>query len=372
MAFMRYSPLTILRVAVSRVERERGGAAYTVSLLARDDRHACGRQRARERVLAGRAEELRLEERQRPRDPAGDDDDVRVQAVHDRPDHRAERLARLVHDRRGEGVALRRGAEDEGSRDRQWIASRRPQQDGLRLARDAGPGRIRDASPARVEGQATTAAAPAPRAVELDGRVAELAAEAHGAPDEPTVEHEPGSEPGPGREYDERSGAPAGPEHPLAEGQRVDIVVDAREQPESCRELCGEGVARQLGDMAHGLADTPERRVDRPGDADPDGVDRPPAMPGLVDHLADQCDDRRERPARPRAWRRRARVDNHLTIGGQRPSRDRGAPDIDADDQYGKAVTRSTARRSGRGGSRDSRGPHGRRVSRDRPSRSRA
>src|SRR2546426_293389 len=211
MAFMRYSPLTILRVAVSRVERERGGAAYTVSLLARDDRHAGGPRRGGHGVRAGRAEPLRLEERQRPRDPAGDDDDVRVQAVHDRPDHRAERLARLVHDGRGEGVALRRGGEDEGSRDRHWIASRRPQQDGLRLARDAGPGRIRDAPPARVEGQTTTAAAPARRAVELDGRVAELAAEAHGAPDEPTVEHEPGSEPGPGREYDERSGAPPVP-----------------------------------------------------------------------------------------------------------------------------------------------------------------
>src|SRR3989442_15312465 len=101
MAFMRYSPLTILRVAVSRVERERGGAAYTVSLLARDDRHACGRQRARERALAGPGEAPRPEKRQPPPDPAGDDDDVRAQAVHARPAHRAERLAPPGAARRG-------------------------------------------------------------------------------------------------------------------------------------------------------------------------------------------------------------------------------------------------------------------------------
>src|SRR4029434_2611827 len=77
-------------------------------------RRARGGGRARRVVLARAAENLRLERGQGLRAPAGDDDDLRIQAVHDDPDHGAQGLARLVDNRGRHGVAARRGAAYDG------------------------------------------------------------------------------------------------------------------------------------------------------------------------------------------------------------------------------------------------------------------
>src|SRR5207247_710336 len=78
-------------------------------------------------------------------------------------------------------------------------------------------------------------------------------------------------------QHDERAGAPARAEHPLAERERVDVVVHEGRPAETLRELGGERVAGELGHVRHVLADPSEGRVDGPGHADPDGRDRVPA-----------------------------------------------------------------------------------------------
>src|SRR2546430_16189613 len=74
-------------------------SAHARPLVARHDRDARRGESSVERVLAGARENLRREGHERLRDAAGDHHDLRVQAVHDRPEHRAEGAARLVDDR---------------------------------------------------------------------------------------------------------------------------------------------------------------------------------------------------------------------------------------------------------------------------------
>src|SRR5947207_3019965 len=145
--------------------RARGVAAHARSLVARHDRHPCQGERPVERVLAGPLEDLRLEGHERLRDAAGDHHDVRVQAVHDGAEHRAEGTARLVDDGRGRGVALPRRAKDEGCRDRERVAAGRREQGRTREAGEARARRLGDAPAARVEGETAAAAAPARRPV---------------------------------------------------------------------------------------------------------------------------------------------------------------------------------------------------------------
>src|SRR5439155_21410879 len=85
---------------------------------------------------------------------------------------------------------------------------------GVREPRDARARSLGDSPAARVEGEAAAPAAPAEPAVELHGRVAQLAAEPRRAAHDPPVEHDPGAEARAGRQHDQRAGAPAGAEPP--------------------------------------------------------------------------------------------------------------------------------------------------------------
>src|SRR5439155_3262387 len=122
-----------------------------------------------------------------------------------------------------------------------------------------------DSPAARVKGEAATPAAPARRAVELHGDVAQLPAEPRRAAHEAALEHDPGAEAGPGRQHDQRARAPAGAEHPFAERERVDVVVHERRPTEPLRELGGERAASELWHVGHVLADPADGRVDGPG-----------------------------------------------------------------------------------------------------------
>src|SRR5206468_4386111 len=137
----------------------------------------------------------------------------------------------------------------------------------------ARPGRVGDPAPARVDRQASATAADAPFAVELDRHVAQLAAEARRAPDDPAVEHDAGADSRPGREDDERTAAPAGSEHPLPEREGVDVVVHENRESQTLAELGGQGSSSECGDVSDGLADPAARGVDRPGYPDARGAD---------------------------------------------------------------------------------------------------
>src|SRR5262249_5235276 len=172
-------------------------------------------------------------------------------AVDDRGEHGAERAARLVDDGRRHPIAVHRPAEDEGGVDRLPCRSQRS------LAR-----RLRDAAPARVDGQTAAAATPARTAVELHRRVADLAAEPAGPAHETSVEDNPGAESRARGEDDERLDAAGRTERPLGERERVDVVVDEDGNAEASGEQRGERSIGELGDVMDLRADAAAVRID--------------------------------------------------------------------------------------------------------------
>src|SRR2546429_9755890 len=119
----------------------------------------------------------------------------------------------------------------------------------------------------------------------------------------PPVKHDPGAEARAGRQHDQRAGAPAGAEHPLAERERVDVVVHEYGQAEPLAELGGERPAGEPGHVGYGLADPPGNRIHGSGHADADGGERPAAAFGLCAEGRGQPGDRRG-DAPPAAARR--------------------------------------------------------------------
>src|SRR5439155_379794 len=109
----------------------------------------------------GPLEDLRFEGHERLRDAAGQYDELRVQAVHDRAEHRAEGAARLVDDRGRHRVALPRRPEDERRRDRARVAARRREQ---RRVRQPGSGTWGTCSPIRPTVGSTGPGTPTPMA----------------------------------------------------------------------------------------------------------------------------------------------------------------------------------------------------------------
>src|SRR2546430_10541327 len=88
--------------------------------------------------------------------------------------------------------------------------------------------------------------------------------------------------------------SPTGAEHPLAERERVDVVVHEYGQAEPLGELGGERPTGELGHVGYGLADPPGNRIHGSGHADADGGERPAAAFGLCADGRDPPDDRRE------------------------------------------------------------------------------
>ena len=223
--------------------------------------------------------------------------------------------------------------EDERCRDRLRIAARGAEELGVGVARHAGARGLGDAAAARVERQAPAAAAPARRPVELHRRVAELAPEPRHAAHEPAVEHDAGAKASAGRQHDERARAPAGAEEPLGERERVHVVVDERREPESLRELRGEGAAGELGYVGHGLADAPRNRVDGAGHPDADPVEGTAETRGLAAELVDQRADHLDGVPRATVTGRHALLEEHLAGGGHGARGDGRPADVDAEEQ---------------------------------------
>src|SRR5439155_11994958 len=128
--------------------------------------------------------------------------------------------------------------------------------------------------------------------VELHGCVAQLAPEAP-TPHEMAVQHDTAADAGPGGQDDERGRAAGGAEHPLAQCQRVDVVVDEYRQAAAARELRPHRQSGERGDVSHRLSDAATPRVDGTGHADPDGG---PAAAHSLTHLLDQRGDRVDGP----------------------------------------------------------------------------
>src|SRR5438034_2551565 len=195
--------LSLSGSAFAFIEHQRGGAAHGEALVARHDRDARRRQGARESVLGGGGQDALFQRGQGRGHAARHDHDLRVEPVHDRREHRAERATRLVHHRRRDGLTVGGGAKDELGGDPIRRAAGKREQRRLDMAGDARPGGFRDAAPARIDRQTAAPAAPARRTVELHRRVAELAPEAGDAAHQPAVEDDAGAESRTRCEYDE-------------------------------------------------------------------------------------------------------------------------------------------------------------------------
>src|SRR2546430_16903973 len=95
--------------------------------------------------------------------------------------------------------------------------------------------------------------------------------------------------------------SPTGAEHPLAERERVDVVVHEYGQAEPLGELGGERPTGELGHVGYGLADPPGNRIHGSGHADADGGRRPAPAFALVAAGPDQPHGRRGQPPLPGA-----------------------------------------------------------------------
>src|SRR3990167_7839153 len=135
------------------VERQGRGPAHARALVAGHDRDPGRRERGREGVRAGRFEDAGFARGERGGHAPGDDHHLGIQAVHDGAEHRAQRLARLVDDRRGQRVARGGPLEHQPRRDRLGIAAGRAQERSVRVAGHAPARRLGDPAPARVDRQ---------------------------------------------------------------------------------------------------------------------------------------------------------------------------------------------------------------------------
>src|SRR5439155_894903 len=105
--------LGLRRLPSKLVEDERGAPAHRPRLVTADDLHARARQRGRVRVATDALDDLVAEGLERAGDAAGDDDDLRIDAVHDHGEERRQRYATLIDDRACEGIGEPRRLEDE-------------------------------------------------------------------------------------------------------------------------------------------------------------------------------------------------------------------------------------------------------------------
>ncbi len=110
-------------------------------------------------------------------------------------------------------------------------------------------------------------------AVEIDGHVAELAAEPSLPAQEPPVQYDAAAHACADREHHEGAGALPRPEPPLAQRQHVDVIVHVNRQPGLGGQRRRERGTRQLRHVVDVLTDDSTLGVDRARHADADALD---------------------------------------------------------------------------------------------------
>ena len=189
--------------------------------------------RARRRAAARRVREV-----------AADDQQLRVEHVHERRGGLADRAPGVGDHAPAAEVALARQPHDRAPVEAVAVAA--PQQLGQRVG--AGDGL-----------QAAAVAAAADRAVGVDEHVAELAGEALRAAVQAAVEHQPGADARRDHQVDEVLGVAPGAERGLGQRGEVGVVVDEDRQLEPAVHLVGGGDADPAG-QDRGRADDAGRR----------------------------------------------------------------------------------------------------------------
>src|SRR4051794_33028936 len=274
-------------------ERNRGGAddADLIAQRRALDPHAAprGRYRLLLHPRARRAEQLLAG----AGDAAAEDDELRLEHVHDRREPARERLDRLVPHRGRAGVAGTRGGGDLLGR----------------LEPEPGPARApRDRRARGVRLEAPTAAAAAAKATApVDGDVAELAPVPLRAAEEPTADHDPAADAGREREVDHLRGSRSRPPAVLAGGGRRRVVFEGRRAAERAPRELRDGDVAPPGEVQRSDEDAP-LGVERAAAADPDRADLRPRDARLGDRAAAHLEESVERGRG--AFLRPARLDD--------------------------------------------------------------
>src|SRR5215472_14562190 len=270
------------------VQDEGGASAHGLVLVADDEVDAGGREGIGEGVLARKRDNLVPQGQERPHDAARDDDHIGIVAIHNVGEAGAERTRGLVDDRASSRVSRGRRFEHHpgGDRRRLVVPTRRgPNYRG-------GPPLcfLGDIRAAYVCGQASPRAAGAPPAVEGDRHVAELTGMPALSPDEPAVQDERASDPGTDGEDGERARAPSVSPDPLAEGDRVHVVVDEYGNPRLDGETRGDGNAAQFREEMDAFPECTGVGIHHSGETDADGFDRDALLLSTGDLLTDEAE----------------------------------------------------------------------------------
>src|SRR4030095_11789642 len=149
------------------------------------------------------------------------------------------------------------------------------------------------------ERAAASTTAKAAGAVELDRRVAQLAAEAADAPYPATLHHDAGAEARARGQQHQRAGASADTEPPLGQRQGIHVVVDEDRQLEAPLQQLGQRQAGQLRHVRHGLTDTARDGARRARHAHADATDVVAQTLRAQADALDQLLDDRHRTAGP-------------------------------------------------------------------------
>jgi hypothetical protein len=286
----------------------------------------------RVRIAGGATQDVGLQRRQRCGDAARDDDHLGIEAVHDDGERGGERLAGVVHQRGRERVAGGRGVEHHRRSDRVGIAPCPIHEHRRRTVEHAATRLHGEQSAAQVRAETPAAAADASRAVELHGEMTELAGECVRAAQKNVAGHECPADLRADGDHRERGRAATEAKCTLAEGQRVDVVVDDGWQVRQRLDLLGDRHAMELGRVIfgarghHSLVD-----VYRARESDADAVDCPATVTRVRAHLLDHGEQRLQRGARTRNVRWCLDGREHVTVGADESGGDRRSSDVDAD-----------------------------------------